>query len=69
MGLALSVIITLSDKFLFGPLIPEISNSKFTFDLRYLISAIFYGGIFEERMQRCGDNCSKGNRSFYHFMI
>ena len=52
MGLALSVIITLSDKFLFGPLIPEISNSKFTFDLRYLISAIFYGGIFEEIMLR-----------------
>lgn len=52
MGFAFSVITILSDKFLFGPLIPEISNSKFTFDLLYFISSIFYGGIFEEIMLR-----------------
>ena len=42
----------LGDKFIFGPNIPELGLTVFKFDPLYLLSGIFYGGVFEEVMMR-----------------
>lgn len=51
-GFVFSSITVLSEKFIWGPMIPEIGETVFTFDPLYLFSGIFYGGILEEVMLR-----------------
>lgn len=51
-GFINAAVITLSEKFVFAKLIPEIANSTSTFSPLYLLSGIVYGGIVEEIMLR-----------------
>ncbi|MGL6108300.1 CPBP family intramembrane glutamic endopeptidase [Romboutsia sp.] len=51
-GFINACVITLSEKFIFAKLIPEIGNSTPEFSPLYLISGIVYGGIVEEIMLR-----------------
>lgn len=51
-GVVFASIAALSEKFIWGPKIPEIGATVFTFDPLDLLSGIFYGGIFEEVMLR-----------------
>lgn len=47
-----SSLTVLADKFIWGPLVPEIGNVVHKFDPIYLLSGIFYGGVVEEIILR-----------------
>ncbi len=48
----LAGIMILSEKFIWGPNIPEVGGTVHSFDLLYLLSGMIYGGIYEEVLLR-----------------